>query len=200
MKEKNALISVSNKTGIAEDAARLVKVGFRIFSSGGTAKVLAEAGIPVTDVAELVGGGAVLGHRVVTLSREVHAGLLADALKPEDLSELIKLNIPFIDFVRIDFYPMAKTIAEANKMADIAAAITKVVEGTDIGGPCAVRSGAKGLRIVVCRKEDMESVLKELEDTGDVCLENRQKLRARAEFEVARYVGDSGDVSWRWPV
>lgn len=180
-----ALISVYNKTGVVDFVARLAHMGWKILSSGGTAKKLAEAGIPVKDVAELVGGGAILGHRVVTLSREVHAGLLADALKPEDVAELVNLNIPFVDLVRCDFYPLRQAIA------DSAATVASVVERTDIGGPCMVRSGAKGLRIIICREEDAEPVLQELEGTGDVSPENRQWLRARAEFEVAKYVGDS---------
>ena len=185
MKDKWALVSVFDKKGVTDDARRLVKMGWNIISSGGTANALKEAGIPVKDVAELVGGGAILGHRVVTLSREVHAGLLADALKPADLAELVSLNIPFIDLVRCDFYPLGKAID------DPMATINSVVEKTDIGGPCMVRSGAKGLRIVVCRQQDMESVLRELEQAGAVCAVNRQKLRARAEFVVAEYVGSS---------
>jgi phosphoribosylaminoimidazolecarboxamide formyltransferase/IMP cyclohydrolase len=180
-----ALISVFNKDGVVEFAQRLVKMGWNILSSGGTAKKLSDAGVSVKDVAELVGGAAILGHRVVTLSRQVHAGLLADALKPEDLAELVFLNIPFIDLVRCDFYPLAEAIADPK------ATIGSVVEKTDIGGPCMVRSGAKGMRIVICRQEDMEPVLQELESNGTVSYENRQKLRARAEFEVAKYVGDS---------
>jgi len=182
---KWALVSVYDKAGIVEDVRRLVQMGWRITSSGGTAKKLREAGITVMDVADLVGGGAILGHRVVTLSREVHAGLLADALKPEDLCELVDLGIPFIDLVRCDFYPLSE--ATANPLATIAS----VIEKTDIGGPCMVRSGAKGLRIVVCRREDMEPVLRELERTGNVSTATRQNLRARAEFQVAKYVGDS---------
>jgi phosphoribosylaminoimidazolecarboxamide formyltransferase / IMP cyclohydrolase len=183
-KQRWALLSVYDKTGIEEAARRLVAMNWSIISSGGTAKKLKEAGIPVTDVAQMV-GDAILDHRVVTLSRKVHAGLLADALKPQDLAELVKLGIPFIDLVRCDFYPLREAIA------DPAATIASVVEKTDIGGPCMVRSGAKGLRIVVCRPGDMEEVLCELEKTGDVSQENRQKLRAIAEFKVARYVGDS---------
>ncbi|MCX6723999.1 MAG: hypothetical protein NT155_02355 [Candidatus Staskawiczbacteria bacterium] len=184
-KEKWALFSVWDKTGVVDDAKRLVKLGWKIISSGGTAKVLASAGVPVKDVSELVGGGAILGHRVVTLSREVHAALLADALKHEDLVELVCLAIPFIDLVRCDFYPLRQAIADPN------AKVASVVELTDIGGPCMVRSGAKGLRIVVCRKQDMKPVLEELEACGDVCVENRQSLRARAEYEVAKYVAES---------
>lgn len=180
-----ALLSVWNKKGIVDFASRLVKSGWDILASGGTAKVLREAGIETRDVATMVGGGPILGHRVVTLSREVHAGLLADALKSEDLAELVSLNIPFVNLVRCDFYPLRDAIADPE------ATIAKVVDKTDIGGPCMVRSGAKGLRIVICRQQDMETVLQEIEATGDVSQENRQKLRARAEFEVTRYTGDS---------
>lgn len=193
--EKWALISVFNKDGVVEFAQRLVQMGWKILSSGGTAKKLSDAGVPVKDVAELVGGTAILGHRVVTLSRQVHAGLLADALKPEDLAELVSLNIPFIDLVRCDFYPLAEAIADPRATVD------SVVEKTDIGGPCMVRSGAKGLRIVICRQEDVRPVQKMLEKYGNVSLVHRQQLRARAEFEVAKYVGDSamyhGDGQFR---
>lgn len=95
MSRKNALLSVYNKGGIVEFAQELIRLGWRIFASGGTAKALAAAGVEVTDVAELVGGGAILEHRVVTLSREVHAGLLARNVAA-DLEELDKLGIPFL--------------------------------------------------------------------------------------------------------
>jgi len=183
--ERWALFSVYNKTDVENDAKKLVDMGWHIIASGGTAKALIKAQIPVTDVATLVGGGAILGHRVVTLSRQVHAGLLADVFKTDDLAELVANHIPFIDLVRCDFYPLAEAIA------DSAATVASVVEKTDIGGPCMVRSGAKGLRIVICRQQDMAGVLEELSKTGNVCQEKRQELRARAEFEVVKYVGDS---------
>lgn len=185
--KKVALISVYDKDGIVEVAHRLVKLGWSIISSGGTAKKLQEAGIPVDDVAKLVGGGAILGHRVVTLSREVHAGLLADPKKTEDMAELAALNIPFIDMVICNFYPLQEAINTPG------ATIESVIEKTDIGGPCMVRSAAKGGRIVICRKQDMGSVILELEEskTGEVSPETIQTLRAYAEFEVANYVGIS---------
>ena len=160
--QKWALISVYDKTGVVEDAARLEKMGWWILSSGGTAKVLREAGIAVKDVAQLVGGKAILNHKVVTLSREVHAGLLADPTKLEEMKEISNLGIPFIDLVRCDFYPLQDAIN------DPWATVESVVEKTDIGGPCMVRSAAKGLRIVACKKEDMRRILTELEETGDV--------------------------------
>src|SRR6185503_2543333 len=100
-----------NKQGIVEFAKELVGLGFGIMASGGTAKVLSEAGIEVTDVASLVGGEAILGHRVVTLSREIHAGLLARDTD-EDRKELEALNIPWIDLVCVDLYPLTEEISK----------------------------------------------------------------------------------------
>src|SRR5208337_1739100 len=100
-----ALLSVYHKTGIVQFAKSLVALGWSIMASGGTAKTLSEAGIPVQDVASLIGGQAILGHRVVTLSREVHAGLLARVTE-EDTKEMDQLGIPYIDLVCVDLYPL----------------------------------------------------------------------------------------------
>jgi AICAR transformylase/IMP cyclohydrolase PurH len=100
-----ALLSVYEKAGIANFAQALVGLGWSLVASGGTCKALNAAGLPVRDVAELVGGGAILGHRVVTLSREVHAGLLARHT-PEDAAELEALGLPRIDLVCVDLYPL----------------------------------------------------------------------------------------------
>lgn len=181
-KEKRwALISVFEKDGVVPFAKSLANMGWRILASGGTAKVLAEAGLPVKNVAELVGGGAILKHRVVTLSRELHAGLLADLNDPEQVAEMEKLGLPIIDLVYCNFYPLSAAIAEPG------ATIESVIEKTDIGGPTMVRSAAKGSRIVICRPEDREDVIAELKMVDDVSIEHRQALRARAEFEVASY-------------
>jgi len=137
-KKKLALISVYNKTGIVEFAKKLVELGWKILSSGGTAKKLAEAGVAVKDVAELVGGGAILKHRVVTLSRELHAGLLTDTNDPEQVAEMENLSLPIIGMVVCDFYPLSDAIAKPG------ATVESVVEMTDIGGPTMVRSAAKG--------------------------------------------------------
>jgi phosphoribosylaminoimidazolecarboxamide formyltransferase/IMP cyclohydrolase len=182
---KTALISAFNKDGIEGFASALISMGWNILSSGGTAKKLREAGIEARDVAELVGGGAILGHRVVTLSRQIHAALLADTSKPGDMAELERLGIPVVDLVCCDFYPLSKAINEPG------ASVGSVVEMTDIGGPTMVRSAAKGGRIVICRPEDRQPVIDELKATGSVSPENRQKLRAIAEAEVARYVATS---------
>lgn len=179
---QNALLSVYDKTGIAEFAKGLHKLGWNIISSGGTAKVVAEAGVPVTDVAELVGGEAILGHRVVTLSREVHSGLLADADKKEDLQELKERGIPFIDLVAVDMYPLEEEIASGD------ATLQSVVEKTDIGGPTMLRAGAKARRIVLSKAEQREPVLEWLQADKPDEIAFRNELCAVAEYECARYI------------
>ncbi len=178
---KTALISVYRKEGIAEFARELKDLGWNILASGGTAKHLTEAGVEVTDVATLV-GEPILGHRVVTLSREVHAGLLAKRT-PEHLAELEKHHISFIDLVCVDLYPLEEEIRKSGSTRN------SVVEMTDIGGPAMLRAGAKGGRIVICDPTDRQRVIEWLrknenkyENDGFV-----QELAAKAEFVVARY-------------
>lgn len=197
---KTALISVYNKEGIVEFAKELKLLGFNILASGGTAKALLEAGIEVADVASLVGGGPILGHRVVTLSREVHAGLLAKD-NAEDRAELKTLNIPFIDLVCVDLYPLQEEIdrVTSNHPASLreapllekegnTAARDAVLEKTDIGGPTMLRSAAKGRRIVVCDPEDRPKIISWLKN-GEPDKENFiTKFCAKAEFTVADYV------------
>ncbi|MFA6095321.1 MAG: bifunctional phosphoribosylaminoimidazolecarboxamide formyltransferase/IMP cyclohydrolase, partial [Candidatus Paceibacterota bacterium] len=102
-KPRNALISVFHKDGITDFARSLVDLGFVIYASGGTAKHLMHDGVQVVDIATIV-GSPILGHRVVTLSREIHAGLLSRDI-PEDVAELERLGIPRIDLVCVDLYP-----------------------------------------------------------------------------------------------
>lgn len=189
--ERWAFFSLTDKTGAVEDARRLVALGWKILSAGGTCKMLADAGIPVMDLADLVGGGSALNHKVLSLSRKLYMSILADTLDPNELAELVAEHLPFVDLVRCNFYDLPTAIAEAAKMTDRSAAIAYVIRKTDVGGPCMIHAADKSLRIPVYRKCDMESVLQELEATGDVSQENRQKLRARGEYEVARYIGHS---------
>ena len=150
-----ALLSVYDKDGIVEFADELVNLGWQILASGGTADFLDAGDIPVRDVAEIVGDRAILGHRVVTLSREIHAGLLA---RPEDRDELYQKGIPWIDLVCVDMYPLKQAIRASN------ATLEEVIESTDIGGPTLLRSAAKGNRIALCEKADRETVLQWLKD------------------------------------
>ena len=187
--QQTALISVYDKTGIADFAKKLNRLGFSIIASGGTAKEIAKAGVKVTDVAELVGGGAILGHRVVTLSREIHAGLLADYKR--DKKEMQDLGMPYIDLVCVDLYPLEEEIAKIDATRE------SVIEKTDIGGPAMLRSAAKGRRIVISNLEDREKVLKWLKagkPDEDDFIEN---LVAKAEAVSAAYAMRSASYHGR---
>jgi phosphoribosylaminoimidazolecarboxamide formyltransferase/IMP cyclohydrolase len=184
--KRKALISVYHKDGITEFAQGLVKLDFEIYASGGTAKHLKEAGIPVNDVATLVGGGAILGHRVVTLSREVHAGLLSRRNIQEDWDELEKLGIPVFDLVCVDLYPLKAEIAKPD------CTLSSVIEQTDIGGPTMIRSAAKGQRIVICDPKDRQVVLNWLE-TGESNQDFVEKLCAKGEYVISRYCATSAN-------
>lgn len=180
VRQKYALLSVYNKEGIVEFARALVRLGYKIIASGGTYKELRKGGIRhMINVKTLVGGGAILGHKVVTLSRELHAGLLGDL--ETELAEMERLGIPYIDLVCVDTYPMAKAIAEAG------ATTASVLKQTDIGGPAMLRSGAKGNRIVICEFADRQRVIT-WHKQGKFAEQNfLNDLAAKAEGYVAKY-------------
>jgi len=181
-RKKNALISVYNKDGIVEFAKRLILLGYRIFSSGGTADMLKKAGIKVTNVSRLVGGGAILGHRVVTISRELHAGLLANKFSEADMLELQSLGLRVFDLVCVDCYPLKQEIAKPNAIFEM------VIEKTDIGGPLILRSAIKGDRIALCDSRDRMEVIEWLEAGQPDELTFIRTLAAKAETYVADYV------------
>ncbi len=176
-----ALLSVYDKTGIVEFAQGLADLNWQIYASGGTAKAIQAAGIEVSDVAGLVGGKAILGHRVVTLSREISAGLLADKNSTEDMAELAGLKLPVIDLVCIDMYPLEEAIATEG------ASRQDIINQTDIGGPAMLRSAAKGRRIVLSHAEQRQPVLAWIRAGRLDEAAFRDGLAARAEYEVARY-------------
>src|SRR3989344_3124923 len=124
-RQKIALISVYNKEGIADFAKELINLGWKVISSGGTAKHLSDAGVVVTDVAEITGMPAILSHRVATLHPKIHGGLLALST-PVHLAELEKYDIPWIDMVCADFYPLEEEINNPS------ASSKSVLEKTDI--------------------------------------------------------------------
>ncbi len=181
---ENALMSVFNKEGIVEFAAGLHDLKVNLFASGGTAKQIDEAGIPVSDVAELVGGDAILEHRVVTLSREIHAGLLADQRSDMHIKELESLGIPLLGLVCVDMYPLKAAIEEG---LDEEA----VIEKTDVGGPTMLHSAAKGRRITLSQQSQRRVILEWLNE-GQPDEENvLRTLAAVAEQEVSDYIGES---------
>lgn len=173
-----ALLSVFNKDGIVSFAHGLVELDWNLVSSGGTAKVLGEAGLPVTDVAEISGLAAVLGHRVVTLVPQIHGGLLATEEQREELDEL---GWPWIDLCCVDFYPLRDAIADPKATEE------SVIEKTDIGGPTMVRSAAKGRRTVIVDPADRKPVLEWIKAGQPNPAEFKRKLAAKAEGVVADY-------------
>jgi phosphoribosylaminoimidazolecarboxamide formyltransferase/IMP cyclohydrolase len=161
----------------------LTENGWTLLGSAGTAKHLNAHGIPCRDVAEIV-GAPILGHRVVTLSRELHAGLLATAA---DQAELDKLGVPRIDLVYVTLYPLEKTIA------DPAATPDDVLEKTDIGGPTLLRAAAKGRRLALSDPSQIALVESFVSD-GELEDERERlavHLAAAAERRVAEYVAAS---------
>ena len=172
--QKVAFISVFNKEGIDRFAKGLVDLGWEIISSSGTAKYLKENGIASKDLASFL-GEPILGHRVVSLSREFYAALLSRPENAEDMNELKKLKLPYISLICCDMYPLTEEIAKKD------ATFESVIEKTDIGGPTMLRAGAKGGRIVVCDKDDREKVLNWLKDGEPEAESFKRMLAAKAE-------------------
>jgi phosphoribosylaminoimidazolecarboxamide formyltransferase / IMP cyclohydrolase len=176
-----ALISVFDKTGVAELATALHGLGWELVSSGGTAGAIAAAGVPVTDVADLTGYPAILGHRVVTLHPAVHGGLLADPSLPEHAADLEAHGIRPFDLLVVNLYPFARQPG---------------VEMIDVGGPAMVRAAAKNhARVgVVVDPADYEPVLAELRAGGALSPDTRRRLARAAFAHTAAY--DAAVVAW----
>src|SRR5215475_8323670 len=134
---KQALISVSDKSGIVDFAKSLSELGVKILSTGGTAKLLADAGLPVTEVAELTGFPEMLDGRVKTLHPKVHGGLLARRDVPAHMAALKEHGIDTIDLVVVNLYPFESTVAKPD------CTLEDAIENIDIGGPTMVRAAAK---------------------------------------------------------
>jgi phosphoribosylaminoimidazolecarboxamide formyltransferase/IMP cyclohydrolase len=188
-RQKIALISVYDKTGIKDFAKSLVDLGWKIISSGGTAKHLSEAGVPVTDLADITGFPAILSHRVVTLHPKIHGGLLA-LDTPEHLAELEKYGIPWIDMVCSDLYPLEDEINKVGSTRE------SVIAQTDMGGIALIRSSSKGRRITICDGADRIKVIEWLKN-GEPQGQQQEKfindLASKAEAVVARYCAVSAE-------
>jgi phosphoribosylaminoimidazolecarboxamide formyltransferase/IMP cyclohydrolase len=182
---QRALLSVYDKSDLAGFAAGLHDAGVELVASGGTAALLAEAGLPVTSVEELTGYPAMLGHRVVTLHPVVHGGILARRDVPGDLEELEAHGIGRLDLVCVGLYPFERMVA--GQAVDEAEA----VELIDVGGPALLRAAAKNHAhvAVVSRAEDYGPVLAEIRGTGGVTAETRRRLALRAFATTAAYDG-----------
>ena len=163
MRIERALISVSDKTGVAEFARRLGARGVEIISTGGTAKLLREAGVAVRDVAELTGWPEMLGGRVKTLHPKVHGGILFRRDHAADRQQAAEQGIAPIDLVVVNLYPFEATAAKSGLTAD------ELIENIDIGGPAMLRSAAKNFEsvAVVTDPADYTRVAGELEEKGE---------------------------------
>jgi phosphoribosylaminoimidazolecarboxamide formyltransferase/IMP cyclohydrolase len=175
-----ALLSVSDKTNIAELARGLVELGWEIVSTGGTAKFLSERKIPVTPIESVTGFPEILSGRVKTLHPKIFGGILALRDDPKHQSELAAQAIPKIDLVCVNFYPFV----EAAKKPNLTEA--QLIEEIDIGGPSLVRAAAKNFQhvIVLTDPSDYSSVLEELR-RGNVSEVTRRRLALKAFAKVA---------------
>jgi len=179
----NALISVSDKTGIVEFAQALHLLGLKLLSTGGTARLLAEQGLPVTEVAELTGFPEMLDGRVKTLHPKVHAGLLARRDLPAHMAALAAQAIDTIDLLVVNLYPFEATVAKAG------CTLEEAIENIDIGGPAMLRSAAKNWRDVGVLTDATQyaQVLAELKADGQLTLKTRFALSVAAFNRVAQY-------------
>jgi phosphoribosylaminoimidazolecarboxamide formyltransferase/IMP cyclohydrolase len=184
IKVRQALISVSDKTGIVDFARGLERLGVGIVSTGGTGAVLREAGVEVRDVAELTGSPEILDGRVKTLHPRLHAALLAVRDDQDHMVSLESEEIEPIDLVCVNLYPFERTVSGQTVSEDDA------IENIDIGGPTMIRAAAKNHRFVavVVRPESYDAVLAELEDSaGQISGETRHWLANEAFALTARY-------------
>lgn len=180
-----ALLSTSDKTGLVEFARRLVEdFGFDIVSSGGTAAVLKQAGLPVMKVSDYTGSPEILGGRVKTLHPRIHGGILARRNLPEDVADLEANQIRPIDLVVVNLYPFEQTIAKPD------VTLVDAIENIDIGGPTLLRAAAKNYAhlTVLCNPDQYDVYLREFEQyDGNVSQAFRQTCAQKAFWHTATY-------------
>jgi phosphoribosylaminoimidazolecarboxamide formyltransferase/IMP cyclohydrolase len=185
---KNALISVSDKTGIVEFAAELTKLGITIYSTGGTAKLLAENNISVQNVSELTGFPEILDGRVKTLHPVIHAGLLADLSNPEHTKTMDEHKLSSIDLVVVNLYPFEQVLKkELEKGFDEVS--SEMIENIDIGGPTMLRSAAKNYRwtAVVVNPKHYQTILEHLNTNQSIPESFRLQLAGEVFNHTAHY-------------
>ncbi|MDD0812549.1 bifunctional phosphoribosylaminoimidazolecarboxamide formyltransferase/IMP cyclohydrolase [Curvibacter sp. RS43] len=185
----NALLSVSDKTGIVELARELHALGIKLISTGGTAKLLAEQGLPVTEVAEVTAFPEMLDGRVKTLHPKVHGGLLARRDVPEHMAALAAHGIDTIDLLVVNLYPFEATVAKPG------CTLEDAIENIDIGGPAMVRSAAKNWKDVgvLTDASQYAGVLAELKSAGKLTDKTRFALSVAAFNRISQYDGAISD-------
>lgn len=199
----NAILSVSDKRGLADLAQALVARGVQLYSTGGTEAVLREHGLPARGISELTGFPEILGGRVKTLHPRVHGGILAlDGAA--HVEEAAKHGIALIDFVVVNLYPFARAV-------EAGAPLDQVLEHIDVGGVTLLRAAAKNFArvTVLCRPEDYQAVAQELMSDGRTSLATRRRLALTAfketaayDTQIAEYLGQSAETAlpgqWVW--
>lgn len=183
---RQALLSVTDKTGLVGLAQGLVRHGVRLLSTGGTAKVLMQAGLPLREVSDYTGFPEMLDGRVKTLQPKIHGGILAMRDRPEHMETLAAHGIEPIDMVVVNLYAFEKTVADPGCRFEDA------IENIDIGGPALIRAAAKNHAhvVVVTDPQDYEPVLREMDDNaGRVSAETRLRLATKAFCLTHRYDG-----------
>jgi len=190
VKITRALLSVSDKSGLAELGAALVRHGVELVSTGGTAKALRDAGLTVQDVSDLTGFPEMMDGRVKTLHPKVHGGLLAVRDDAAHAQAMVDHGIAAIDLVVVNLYPFAQTVAKG-------AARDEIIENIDIGGPSMVRSAAKNHAYVAIATDpaDYATIIAEMDaNAGATTIETRKMLAAKAFAATAAY--DAMISSW----
>jgi phosphoribosylaminoimidazolecarboxamide formyltransferase/IMP cyclohydrolase len=176
-----AILSVHDKTGLLDFAQGLASLGWTLLASGGTARLLRENGLTVTEVAEYTQSPEILGGRVKTLHPAIHGGLLARPTEA-DHQQLLSLGWDYIDLVAVNLYPFEATIAKPD------VSYAEVIENIDIGGVTLIRAAAKNHERVtlVCDPADYGSVLEQLQ-VGEIPFELRKKLAVKGFSVTAKY-------------
>ncbi len=186
---KRALLSVSDKTGLIDLAQALHQAGTEILSTGGSAKAVRDAGIPVTEVADHTGFPEMMDGRVKTLHPKIHGGLLALRDKDSHRAAMKEHDIGAIDLVAINLYPFEATVASG-------ADFETCIENIDIGGPAMVRSAAKnhGFVTIVTDPADYQTIIAEIKEAGGTSLTTRKRLAAKAYSRTGSY--DAAIAAW----
>ncbi len=178
-----ALLSVTNKTGLVDFALALQQLGVELVSTGGTAKAIAEAGIPVRDVSDVTGYPEMMDGRLKTIHPKIAGGMLARRNQPSHLAAMEEHGIPAIDLVVVNLYEFEKVAAQAD------ATLEQLIENIDIGGPTMIRAAAKNYESVgvVTSPEDYAEVIRHLREHGELPPAYRWELARKAFARTAAY-------------
>ena len=179
-----AVVSVSNKKGLAEFAKSLHSLGVEILSTGGTAKALRDAGVPVKDVSDYTGFPEMLDGRLKTLHPKIHGGLLSRRDNPKDMEDIKEYGIELIDMVVVNLYPFEETVSKPD------VTFAEAIENIDIGGPTMLRSASKNFKdvAVVTDYNDYGGIIKEMKELkGDLSYKVRLELAKKVFRLTSRY-------------